>query len=257
MTPIDALYWRSSEYPHSLAFVAGDNAWSYRRLATEAEQLARAFLSRGLRAGDRVALHMANLPELAVAYYACFRIGAIACPLNIRFKTAELLPLLHELRPALYLGQAQLYPEVSPARPDILASNARFIVGSASEKSGARPWQDLFIDVADRSVPRDPDVDRPAVLLTTSGTTGQPKFVVHTSATLSAIADSFLHLGLDEQQVAINAVPMMHVGGLATFLGCVRFGMPMVLFEQFDPDALLDAIEQHRCSWLIGVPLLY
>jgi long-chain acyl-CoA synthetase len=49
----------------------------------------------------------------------------------------------------------------------------------------------------------------------------------------------------------------MHVGGLATFLGCVRFGMPMILFERFDPDALLDAIEPRRCSWLIGVPVMY
>src|SRR5258708_22894979 len=125
MTPIGALYARASEQPDSVAFVAGDNAWTYRRLATEAEQLARAVLGRGLRAGDRVALHMANLPELAVAYYACFRIGAIACPLNIRFKTVELQPLLHQLRPALYLGQAQLYPQIAPVQPDILASNAR------------------------------------------------------------------------------------------------------------------------------------
>jgi len=257
MTPIGALYWRASKHPDSVAFVAGDNAWSYRRLATEAEELARALLGRGVTAGDRVALHMANLPELAVAYYACFRIGAIACPLNIRFKTAELQPLLHQLRPALYLGQAQLYPQIAPVQPDILASNARFTVGGASERSGAQPWDDLFIDIADRSVPHDPDVNMPAVLLTTSGTTGQPKFVAHTSATLSAIADSFLHLGLDEEQIAINAVPMMHVGGLATFLGCVRFGMPMILFERFDPDALLDAIEPHQCSWLIGVPLMY
>jgi acyl-CoA synthetase (AMP-forming)/AMP-acid ligase II len=257
MTPIDALLWQASEHPDAVAFVAGDDVWSYGRLATKSEQLARALLERGLKAGDRVALHMANLPELAVAYYACFRIGALACSLNIRFKTAELEPLLRQLRPALYLGQAQLYPEIAPAQPDILALNARFIVGGASEKSGARPWADLFSDIADRAVPHDPDVDMPAVLLTTSGTTGQPKFVAHTSATLSAIADSFLHLGLDEQQVAINAVPMMHVGGLATFLGCVRFGMPMVLFGQFDPDALLDAIEPYRCSWLIGVPLMY
>ena len=100
-------------------------------LRPKRKRLARAFLARGLRAGDRVALHMANLPELAVAYYACFRIGAIACPLNIRFKTAELQPLLHQLRPALYLGQAQLYPQIAPVQPDILASNARFIVGGA------------------------------------------------------------------------------------------------------------------------------
>jgi long-chain acyl-CoA synthetase len=257
MTPIAALYRQANGQPDAVAFVASDDAWSYRRLATEAEALARALLGRGLRAGDRVALHMANLPELAVAYYACFRIGAIACPLNIRFKTAELQPLLHQLRPALYLGQALLYPEIAPVPPDILASNARFIIGGASGKTGAQPWDDLFLDIAERSVPHDPDVDGAAVLLTTSGTTGQPKFVVHTPATLSAIADSFLHLGLDEKQIAINAVPMMHVGGLATFLGCIRFGMPMFLFERFDPDAVLDEIERHRCSWLIGVPQMY
>ena len=257
MTPIFALYWRASEHPDSVAFISGDDVWSYRRLATAARHFACALVGRGLRAGDRVALHMANLPELAVAYYACFSIGAIACPLNIRFKTAELLPLLDQLRPALYLGQAELYPQIAPAQSAILASNARFIVGAASEQSGAQPWDNLFVGITYRSVVYDPDVDMPAVLLTTSGTTGRPKFVAHTPATLSAIADSFLHLGLDEEQVAINAVPMMHVGGLATFLGCVRFGMPMVLFERFDPDALLDAIEPNQCSWLIGVPLMY
>jgi acyl-CoA synthetase (AMP-forming)/AMP-acid ligase II len=257
MTPIGALYWRGSEQPDSVAFIAGDDVWSYRRLATEVGHLARAFVGRGLRAGDRVALHMANLPELAVAYYACFRIGAIACPLNIRFKTAELLPLLDQLRPALYLGQPELYPQIASARPDILGTNARFIVGGVSGPNGAQPWDYIFADVADRSVPHESDPDMPAALLTTSGTTGQPKFVAHTPATLSAISESFLHLGLDAEQIAINAVPMMHVGGLATFLGFVRFGMPMILLERFDPDVLLDAIEPHRCSWLIGVPQMY
>jgi non-ribosomal peptide synthetase component E (peptide arylation enzyme) len=63
MTPIAALYWRANNQPDAVAFVAGNDAWSYRRLATEAERLARAFLGCGLRAGDRVALRMANLPE--------------------------------------------------------------------------------------------------------------------------------------------------------------------------------------------------
>jgi long-chain acyl-CoA synthetase len=226
MTPISVLHWWASKYPDSVAFVAGDDTWSYRRLAAEVEQLARVLLGRGVRAGDRVALHMANLPELVVAYYACFRTGAIACPLNIRLKAAELQPLLQKLRPALYLGQAQSYPQIAPAPPDILAANARFIVGGADEESGARQWDDLFIDVADRSVPDDPDIDMPAVLLTTSGTTGHPKLVAHTPATLSAIADSFLHLGFDEERIAINAVPMMHVGGLATFLAAFASACP-------------------------------
>src|ERR1700743_3756931 len=218
ITPISALSLQSRKQPDAVAFVAGDDAWSYRRLATETERLASALLQRGVRPGQRVALHMANLPELAVAYYACFRIGAIACPLNIRLKTEELQPLLEQLRPALYLGQARLYREIAPIQADVLASDARFVVGRMNQPGEVQSWRDLLMGAEDRSIRHDPDVDAPAVLLTTSGTTGPPKFVAHALKTLSAIANSFSHLGFDKEQVAVNAVPMVHVGGLATFL---------------------------------------
>src|SRR5215471_17031288 len=121
MTPYGALLERTGEQPDSIAFIAGDDTWSYRRLATKVDEVARALRGRGIGAGDRVVLHMANIPELVVAYYACFRIGAIACPLSIRLKTAELRPLLEQLQPVLYLGQAQLYPRIAPIQPGILA----------------------------------------------------------------------------------------------------------------------------------------
>jgi acyl-CoA synthetase (AMP-forming)/AMP-acid ligase II len=257
MTPIDTLFRRASEHPDALAFVSGDEVWTYRRLASEVDRLAGALVEQGLRAGHRVALHMANLPDLVVAYYVCFRIGAIACPLNVRLKTAELLPLLDQLRPALYLGEADLYPRVAAVHPDILPSEACFIVGGGSDENGARPWDGLFKGAARRTAACNPDADSPAVLLTTSGTTGQPKFVAHTPTTLAAVAESFLHLGFERDQVAVNAVPMVHIGGLATLLGCVRFGRPMILFDRFDADALLDAMEPRQCSWLIGTPFMY
>jgi long-chain acyl-CoA synthetase len=258
MTPISALFRQADNRPDHAAFTAAGEVWSYRRLATEAERLAWALHELGLRPGDRVALHMMNLPELAVAYYACFRLGAIASPLNTRFKTAELRPLLQRLRPALYLGQAQLYPQVATIEPAILAADARFVVGCPVRDDRVRPWASLFdAAAAPKSILRDPDVDAPAVLLTTSGSTGQPKFVTHTSSTLSAIAYAFGRFGLDDEQVAINAAPMIHGSGLYTFLGCVRLGVPMILLEHFDPDAVLDVIAPHKCTWMIGLPFMY
>jgi acyl-coenzyme A synthetase/AMP-(fatty) acid ligase len=62
------------------AFSKDKDLWTYERLATEVERLARGLVERGLRKGDCVALHMANLPEFIIAYHACFRIGAIAAP---------------------------------------------------------------------------------------------------------------------------------------------------------------------------------
>ena len=95
------------------------------------------------------------------------------------------------------------------------------------------------------------------MLLTTSGTTGQPKFVTHTQATLTAVIESVRHLGLDGTQTAAIALPLTHGFGLFLFLACLRFGVPVVLLERFDPDAVLDAIERHRCTWLPGVPAMF
>ena len=149
---------------------------------------------------------MANLPEFVIAYHACFRIGVIAAPLNIRFKTAELRPLLERLRPSLYIGQAALYERVASIDFSILGADRRFVVNDPR----VQPWTNLFAGVNGEPIERTVDVDAPAVLLTTSGTTGQPKFVTHTLATLFKTAESFVHLDLDGDQNVALAASMVH-----------------------------------------------
>src|SRR6201993_3107961 len=191
MTPTGVLNDFAKRLPNNVAFIKDKEIWTYERLATQVDRLARGLIEHGVRKGDRVALHMANLPELVIAYHACFRIGAIAAPLNIRFKTAELRPLLRRLRPALYIGQGALYSQVASIDSSILASNGRFVVDGSVNDPQVQPWTRLFAETNGEPVRVPPDVDAPAVLLTTSGTTGQPKFVIHSSATLSKAAESF------------------------------------------------------------------
>jgi acyl-CoA synthetase (AMP-forming)/AMP-acid ligase II len=256
-TLVEALHHRARCFPESVAFRIGEDVWTYERLADEVERLARGLVERGLRKGNRVALHMANVPELVVACYACFQIGAVAAPLNTRLKSAELRPLLQRLRPALYIGQADIYRRIAAIDCSIVPSNARFIVGDPVHDPWAQPLAKLHGDSNTGPVRAEADVHAPAVLLATSGTTGQPKFVAHTPATLAAIADSAKHLGLDSDHIAVIALPMVHGFGLFAFLACLRFGTPIVLLERFDPDAVLDAIERHRCTWLPGVPAMF
>jgi long-chain acyl-CoA synthetase len=258
MTPIGALYHRTNTHPKNVAFFKDKEIWTYERLATEVDRLAGGLIEHGVRKGDRVALHMANLPELVVAYHACFRVGAIAAPLNIRFKTAELRPLLQRLRPVLYIGQAALYSQVASIDPSILASNRRFVVVDGSVNNPrVQSWRRLFAETHGEPVRVAPDVDAPAVLLTTSGTTGQPKLVIHTLATLSKTAESFEHWDLDSHQITMLFCPMVHGSGLFTMLACIQFGVPFVLRERFDPDAILDGIERHHCTWVVGLPFMF
>jgi long-chain acyl-CoA synthetase len=125
---------------------------------------------------------MPNSLEMAVALYACFRIGAIACPTNLRFKTAELREVFQRLQSALYLGDEQLYSHVETLEPEILAGDKRFVIGASSVYKGANPWSALLTgSVGAMPLPPEPDKDAPAILLTTSGTTGQPKLTHYAS----------------------------------------------------------------------------
>src|SRR3981081_947782 len=108
-SPIDALMHQARTRPESPAFVFRDEVWTYQQLAAEADGLALGLVARGVKPGDRVALHMMNRPEMIVAYYACFKLGAIAAPLRTAFTFAELAPMLQRLKPAHHIRQVNLY----------------------------------------------------------------------------------------------------------------------------------------------------
>src|SRR3981081_4941439 len=109
MTLMGALTHQAQTRPKSAAFVFHEEIWTYERLAAEPERLARGLAARGVGPGDRVALHMMNRPELVVAYYACFKLGAIPAPLRTAFTFAELAPMLQRLKPAHHIRQVNLY----------------------------------------------------------------------------------------------------------------------------------------------------
>ena len=248
---MNALFHRATTRPDGTAFIYDEVVWTYHDLLTGVEQLSRAFLAHGVRPGDRVVLHMSNKPEMAVP------VCVFSCPTNLRFKTAELRELFQRLQPALYLGEEQLYSYVATIEPEILPAEKRFVTGPSGAYKGAMPWSVLLGDCASAgAMPAEPDKDAPAILLTTSGTTGQPKFVTHTPATLSATIEAYTHYDLDTQTV-LNSCPMVHGTGLLTFLASVNFGAAMVLVERFDPDVALDEIELHGCTWTLGLPFMY
>jgi acyl-CoA synthetase (AMP-forming)/AMP-acid ligase II len=255
--PIEALVNQAQARPRATAFVFHEEAWTYERIAAESGRLARGMAARGVKPGDRVVLHMMNRPEYIVAYYACFRLGAIAAPLRTAFKFAELEPLLQRLKPALYIGETTLYENVASLDAAVLPRDRRFVVDASSPGDDGIPWEKLF-ERGGTEAPTFPGADKPAVLVTTSGTTGEPKFVVHTAATLSESVDLLIDgCGWFRDDVMAMPLPLAHMSGLITLLTLVRAGARFVLIESFDAETVLDAIERHRCTVHLGFPAQY
>lgn len=255
-TPIQALEQHAHDHPDRPAFLYQDKTWTFAAIAREADRLARGMAARGVRPGDRVALHMMNRPEYIAAYYACFRLGAIAAPLRTAFKFAELEPILRRLRPALYIGAAELYGNVAPIEALVLPPDRRVILGETACQEG-QPWESL-LDAAGNGNAFGAAAHDPAALITTSGTTGEPKFVVHTASTLAETVDLWVrNWGILAGDIVAVPLPLPHMSGLASLLCYMQLGARFVLLESFDADAVLDAIELHRCSFHIGFPAQY
>jgi acyl-CoA synthetase (AMP-forming)/AMP-acid ligase II len=205
--------------------------------------------ARGVEPSDRVVLHMMNRPEYILAYYACFRLGAIAAPLRTAFKFAELGPLLQRLKPALYVGQTALYENVAPLDASVLPRDRRFVVDGLSPGYGGIPWERLLEGDGNADVSVLPDADAPAVLITTSGTTGEPKFVVHTAATLSESVDLLID-GCGWSREDAMALPLADGSGVFMMVTSMQAGARFVLLERFDAAKVLsqDAAEHGRRS---------
>jgi acyl-CoA synthetase (AMP-forming)/AMP-acid ligase II len=257
-TPIEALKEQAKVRQKSAALVFHENVWTYERILAEAERLARGMVAHGVKPGDRVAVHMMNRPEFIVAYYACFLAGAIIAPLRTAFKHAELEPLLRRLRPALYIGETALYGNVAAVDSAILPRDRRFLVETESGVSEGLPFQQLFDDADSADLPISPAADQPAVLINTSGTTGEPKFVIHTASSLAETADLLINnWGISGHDCVAMPLPLAHASGLACLLTCIQSGIPFVLIESFDADTILDTVERHRCSLQVGFPAQY
>ena len=256
-TPIAALIQQAQARPKATAFIFHGKVWTYEKIATESERLARGMVARGVKPGDRVALHMMNRPEYIVSYYACFRIGAIAAPLRTAFTFAELAPLLQRIEPKLYIGESALYENVAAVDGEILPRDKRFIVDAVAPGQDGVPWDKLFNAAETVALPS-PVVTEPAVLINTSGTTGQPKFVIHTPTTLAETVEAMIgNSGISAEDAMTMPLALGHISGLASVLTCIRAGVLFVLMESFDADVILDAIERHRCTIQIGFPAHY
>jgi acyl-CoA synthetase (AMP-forming)/AMP-acid ligase II len=237
--------------PNKTAYVTGEARVTYGDFHRRSNQLARALRGLGVGHGDRVAILANNVPEYPLVYFAVVKLGAIAVPLNARFKAEELAVLLEHSGAAVLFVSRELAPLLAPLRDTALAQ-IRHVVDIDSEL-GERAALESDDDV-DAAI----DEHDPHVMLYTSGTTGVPKgaLLSHRSYCLQGFI-SHVTTGLGEDDIGLCMFPMFHMGGWAMPLGFWNSGSTVVIMPKAEPRAMLDTIGRERVTYFYAVPTVF
>jgi long-chain acyl-CoA synthetase len=246
----------AQRHPDTKAIVVVDQVWSYADLDAATDRMVAGLLSLGLRPGDRVALHFPNGFEIATAFFACFRAGLIAVPLNTRMKGPELAYVLNHSGARVYLGHAVLFAEIASFRDSLTTVEQFFVLGDVAGLNGARPFADLSASAApaDACDVKDDDV---AVILYTSGTTARPKGVTHTHRTLAHLARVSIDIAAaNSDDVSGVVLPTCHIFGLSVLIATIIAGNSVVLIPKFEPAFVLAQLQQHGVTIFGALPVM-
>jgi long-chain acyl-CoA synthetase len=256
------------EVPDRPAVVFGDRALSYAAVNAAANQVAHTLVERGIKPADRVALSCPNVPAWPIVHYGILKAGAVVVPLNVLLKPREIAYHLRDSQakayfcfaggPELPIGRMgyEAFSQVEECRHFVLitpepgATSSIPDVTTLGEAVGGLP--ETFEAVA--TGPEDT-----AVVLYTSGTTGQPKGaeLTHLNLLLNARLVERLWQPADHD-VHLVTLPLFHSFGQTVQMNAGFFSRAtLVLLPRFTPAGALAAMARHRVTVFAGVPTMY
>jgi long-chain acyl-CoA synthetase len=242
---------RAASHPDAPAIKQGDVVLRYAELDDAAARLASLLAARGVQAGDRVAMIMPNVAYFPIVYYAILRLGAIVVPMNPLLKAGEIAYTWGDCdsRVAVVLA-----PFAEPAQRAAEQTGTDVMVVVPGDFEAALAGTDPGPAVQPRA-----DQDT-AVILYTSGTTGQPKGAELTHANLrtNVLATIETLMPMAPGDVVFGGLPLFHSFGQTVGLNAAMAGGAcLTLLPKFDGAEALRIVAADQVTIFLGVPTMY
>jgi long-chain acyl-CoA synthetase len=260
--------------PSREAVVQGGMRLNYAQVNAMANQVAGGLRALGLVAGDHIALSCPNVPYFPIAYYGILKMGGVVVPLNVLLKPREIAYHLSDSQAKALLvfeGTAELpMAQMARAACDEVTSCAHMIVMTTNPAGPSPVERSLTLgQIMHTQAPvfasHAPAPDDTAVILYTSGTTGQPKGaeLTHFNMVTNAIVSRDMMAPTLDSPLAgtsrqLITLPLFHsTGQTAQMNAAVSGGQTMVLLPRFDAAAVLKTMVEERITCWVGVPTMY
>jgi long-chain acyl-CoA synthetase len=240
----------ASKHGDRTAVKLDDVEVSYSMIDQGSARVATLLRENGLEPGDRVGVMLPNLPYFPIVYYGVLRAGGVVVPMNVLLKGREVGFYLTDSEAKILFAWHDFG---EAAEKGAESTGAECILVKPGEFEQLVAEREPLAEVADR------DADDTAVILYTSGTTGQPKGAELTHDNLrrncTVATDLFQ---LTEKDVTLGALPLFHsFGQTCTMNAGVANGVMLSMLPRFDPEKALEIIERDRVSIFMGVPTMY
>ncbi len=249
----------ADRYQEKAVIVCGNRRLSYADLDKASNRVANALIGMGVKKGDRIAMLLENSPEFVIIYFGIVKTGAIAVPLDVKYKVAELTSLFNDCLPSVLVTES---PTLDTLPPAVLrfTSVRQVIDVSSTSKGPFTNYQEIMATSSAERVEAELKPDDIAHIAYSSGPSFDPRGIVLPHQCLVAESkisgDGFQQT--DKDVVPLFALPLHHAAGLTIVVfTSICKGSTVVMLPGLSINALLELIQRERGTLLIGVPFIY
>ncbi len=243
----------AARQPQKTAIIAKEEELTFAALNQRVHAIAGHLQNAGVKQGERVGVLLPNCAAIPLSYFATQKIGAVTVILDARLKGKELQGVLCDADLKLLIVHSQLLAEVREVFKEMVAV-ALWIVGG----NGAESFEKRYAAPAITAPSPHLDADDDALILYTSGTTGEPKGVVLSYRNLAQYPMVMEEMGITDASTMRGCIlPMSHIVGPVLCNELAQRGYTLVIFDQINPVTLLEGIQRHRVTVFESVPIVF
>ena len=242
--------------PSHPALVTKEQALTFDELNALVDRLARGLERSGLQPGDVCVLMMPNSVEWVLCYYALAKLGAVVVPVNFLYRVGELGHIFRDSGAKAFIGHAAHLEQAARVLGDMPQIGLRIAHGG--EAPGFKPLSAILAEPGPFATHPAAD-DDPWAIIYTSGTTGLAKGAMLTHANLVSNARTLATMRHNEDHyVILGVLPLFHIYGQTSSLNTsVCLGITLRLWEHFQAEEIMAALEEEEAAVFIGVPTMY